>query len=113
MANSTRTKDLVFGALFGSVVGAVTALLFAPKSGKELRSDIAAQAANVSEKTQEIARTVGEKTSELVGKAKEVTLNAAEGIRSVKSGEGQIPGKLAAEEIASSEAAQDLVILGK
>ncbi|MFS0837528.1 YtxH domain-containing protein [Paenibacillus sp. 1P03SA] len=113
MANSTRTKDLVFGALLGSVAGAVTALLLAPKSGKELRSDIAVQAANVSEKTQAIARNVGEKTSELVGKAKEVTLSAAEGIRSFKSGESQIPGRLAADEIEASDAAPDLVILGK
>lgn len=35
------TKGFVFGALIGGTVGAITALLLAPKSGDELRKDIA------------------------------------------------------------------------
>lgn len=34
------TKDFIIGVLIGSFVGASAALLFAPKSGRELRSDI-------------------------------------------------------------------------
>jgi len=34
------TKGLFLGFLAGSVIGAVTALLLAPKSGRELREDI-------------------------------------------------------------------------
>jgi len=34
------TKGLLLGFIAGSVIGAVTALLLAPKSGKELRVDI-------------------------------------------------------------------------
>ena len=33
-------KGLLIGFVAGAVAGAVTALLYAPKSGKELRSDI-------------------------------------------------------------------------
>ncbi len=33
-------KGLIIGILAGSVAGALTALLYAPKSGKELRKDI-------------------------------------------------------------------------
>ncbi|WP_193394523.1 YtxH domain-containing protein, partial [Paenibacillus sp. A3] len=37
MAAEKRNKDLLVGAVIGGVLGAVTALLFAPKSGRELR----------------------------------------------------------------------------
>ncbi len=35
------TRGMLIGTLIGGAVGAVTALLFAPKSGAELREDIA------------------------------------------------------------------------
>jgi gas vesicle protein len=35
------SKGLIFGLLFGATAGAITALLLAPKSGKELRRDLA------------------------------------------------------------------------
>lgn len=74
-------KDLLVGAVIGGAVGAITALLFAPKSGKELRGDIAQQvkaaadktqqfAGQVSDKTQQVAKQVGAQTSEWVGKIK-------------------------------------------
>lgn len=65
------TKGLLWGALVGSVVGSVTALLFAPKPGKELRKDIADGAAAGIEKVQEIAVQVGDKSVELYDKAKD------------------------------------------
>lgn len=39
--NESYARGLVTGALIGGAVGAVAALLFAPKSGQELRKDIA------------------------------------------------------------------------
>ena len=39
-----NTKDFLIGTLIGGIVGATTALFLAPKSGKELRSDISDQA---------------------------------------------------------------------
>ena len=38
--NDSNTKSFLLGALIGGAVGAITALLFAPKSGRELRRDI-------------------------------------------------------------------------
>lgn len=38
---SSYTKGFVFGALIGASVGAIAALLLAPKSGAELRKDLA------------------------------------------------------------------------
>jgi len=63
-------KKFWIGALIGSVIGSVSALLFAPKSGRELRKDIAEGAQQVSERTQEWARQVGEQTDELISSAK-------------------------------------------
>ncbi|MGV3487537.1 MAG: YtxH domain-containing protein [Tuberibacillus sp.] len=36
---STNTGSFILGAVIGGLVGAATALLLAPKSGKELRGD--------------------------------------------------------------------------
>ena len=40
MGDNINSKDFIIGTLIGSIVGASVALLFAPKSGKELRDDI-------------------------------------------------------------------------
>lgn len=57
-----KGKGLLVSAVLGAAFGAVTALLFAPKSGKELRGDIAAEYKNVSEKTQQLAGQISEKS---------------------------------------------------
>jgi len=41
------TRGFIFGALIGGAVGAVTALLLAPKSGEELRKDLAEKGTDV------------------------------------------------------------------
>ncbi|CAI6025660.1 hypothetical protein PAECIP112173_00433 [Paenibacillus sp. JJ-100] len=64
-------KSLLLGALIGSVVGSVTALLLAPKSGRELRQDISEGARQVTDKGQEFAAKVGEQSSQIVSKVKE------------------------------------------
>ncbi|QDP40898.1 YtxH domain-containing protein [Radiobacillus deserti] len=45
-----NTKDFLIGSLIGGIVGASVALLFAPKSGKELREDINTGATYVKDK---------------------------------------------------------------
>lgn len=65
------TKSLLWGILAGSVVGSVTALLFAPKAGKELRKDIAEGTAEAAHKVQEIAGAASDKGTELYSKAKD------------------------------------------
>ncbi len=41
MKNNSSGKNFVIGAASGATIGALVALLFAPKSGKKLRRDIA------------------------------------------------------------------------
>ncbi|EXX89443.1 hypothetical protein BG53_12895 [Paenibacillus darwinianus] len=82
MATKKDVKTFVIGTVAGAAVGVLTALLFAPKAGKELRKDIAegAQqacettvklAGQVGETTGKIAKHVGSHTVQLAGKAKE------------------------------------------
>ncbi|WP_248924805.1 YtxH domain-containing protein [Paenibacillus hamazuiensis] len=115
MANQ-KGKDLLIGAVVGGVLGAVTALLFAPKSGRELRADIAEQYHNVSEKTQEIAgqiaekskeiaKTVSEQSTEIVGKTKEAALQLGEKVKSWK-GAAKVEDS-AADEVAAAALEQE------
>ncbi|WP_085991663.1 YtxH domain-containing protein [Oceanobacillus senegalensis] len=56
------TKDFVIGTLVGTIVGASVALIFAPKSGKELRGDINQGAIQVKDRAgdwKEIAQEKG------------------------------------------------------
>ncbi|GIQ68153.1 YtxH domain-containing protein [Xylanibacillus composti] len=66
-SQSFSGKHFAAGAILGALVGAATALLLAPKSGKELRGDIAEGYHQVSEKTHQVADTVGKKSREVYG----------------------------------------------
>lgn len=62
-----KSKGLLWGVVIGSIAGSVTALLLAPKSGKELRQDIADGARQVGDKMQDMAGKVGEQGVNLIG----------------------------------------------
>jgi gas vesicle protein len=55
------SKTFIVGTLIGGVIGASSALLFAPKSGKALRQDIETKANNVAHKTSSISHEAKEK----------------------------------------------------
>jgi gas vesicle protein len=57
--------------LIGGGIGAIIALLFAPKSGTELRGDIADVTRKGIDKTRDGARFVGDKAGEYYGAARE------------------------------------------
>lgn len=60
MDKNTNTGSFFMGVLIGGAVGAVVALLLAPKSGKELRRDIA-----------ETGEDLLDKASTMIGKQEE------------------------------------------
>lgn len=71
MANNQSTnKDFLLGTIIGGVVGAATALLLAPKAGKELRADLNEQAAYVRLKTEQVKNSAVEKGQEFAQTAK-------------------------------------------
>lgn len=73
MSNSQdqiNSKDFLIGTLIGGIVGASIALLWAPKSGKELRTNINEQAYIVKEKGEKLAETAKQRTTSILDKVK-------------------------------------------
>lgn len=66
-----HVKDFVIGALVGGIVGAAAALLLAPKSGSELRGDVAVQAVTLKDKSVELSSVAKDKTAQLSSQLKE------------------------------------------
>lgn len=60
------TKDFVLGVVFGATVSAIAALLFAPKSGKELRKDLGETTSKTLESTDEYLDLAREKGSKVM-----------------------------------------------
>lgn len=79
---STRGSDFVKGMLLGGLVGAAFGILFAPKSGKETREDIAEMADELLARARdeyEVALEKSRKTYEsAVKRLKELELSARE-----------------------------------
>lgn len=75
-------KNFLWGALIGSVVGSVTALLLAPKKGTELRKDIVDTTRQVSNKTQELASAASEQGANIYGIVKNKATDIVEDIQS-------------------------------
>ena len=67
---SKRTGSGIGMLAIGAAVGAVAALLLAPKSGKEMRSDIKGKATDVNNKIKGRTQQVSQKTRELTEKAR-------------------------------------------
>ncbi len=84
--NSINSKDFMIGALIGGIVGAATALFYAPKAGRELRNDLTEQAKNISEKTDKLRRDITETAKERTSSVSEaVSSKSAVIVSKVKS----------------------------
>lgn len=66
-----NTKSLLWGLLAGSAIGSVAGLLLAPKSGKELRKDIADGTNATLDKAHELVQQASDKGTEWYGIVKE------------------------------------------
>lgn len=68
MQNHDERSGLLYllaGIGLGVLIGAVIGLLFAPKSGEEMRSDIGRRLHDLSEKVSELTHQLSERASEL------------------------------------------------
>lgn len=72
---SINAKDFLIGALVGGIVGSLTALLLAPKSGRELRSDLNNQAYQLREKTDHLRDSALVKSNEIASTVKDKTVS--------------------------------------
>lgn len=89
--NNMNTKDFLIGALIGGMVGAVSALLLAPKSGKELRHDINEHAVNVKDRSLQLKDTAVERGNEWISVAREKSSDIA---KTVSKQSNQIASKV-------------------
>ncbi|MCF6138303.1 YtxH domain-containing protein [Pseudalkalibacillus berkeleyi] len=83
--SSIDTKDFLIGSLIGGIVGATTALLLAPKSGKELRTDLNDQAVQLKGKSTEVASMAKEKSSNIAQTVSTQTSQAANKVKEFSS----------------------------
>ncbi len=74
------SKGFIIGALIGGVAGAITALLLAPKSGQELRSDIAETSSDIYGKASDYFKQIEHKVEEAVKKGMNDGKEKAQGI---------------------------------
>jgi gas vesicle protein len=64
------TKSFMLGFLAGSAIGAIIALLYAPKSGKETREDLKKRASHLLNEADEYFELAKHKTLDLMNEAK-------------------------------------------
>lgn len=88
---SMNVKDFVIGALVGGIVGAAVGLLLAPKSGRDLRSDVAVQAVNLKEKSVELSSTAKDKTIQLSKQLQEQSSHLVEKVKTLTSSDDNEP----------------------
>ncbi len=85
------SRDFLIGATVGSLLGTVTTLMLAPKSGKKLRQDICDAYCDITDRTQDVASKFGRRgksfvkglssqTSDWTDKAKDIIEDMSEGI---------------------------------
>lgn len=81
---------IITSAVVGGIIGAAAALLFAPKTGERLRSDLASTLQTIGQRTKEVASSVCENTREAAHGAVEgvkvAAQGAAEGVKGAVNG---------------------------
>ena len=73
--------SLIAGLLIGAAIGAALSLLYAPKSGRELRADIAGQLDELKDTVDHTARQVAQATKERLVEMKSDLTAAIESAR--------------------------------
>ena len=76
MAEDNSGDKLIY-LLIGAGMGAIAALLFAPKAGSELRADLADAAKRSADQARDQARLVGERATEYYQNSTEYAADAA------------------------------------
>ena len=66
-----RPEDVLIGAIFGAAIATVTALLFAPQSGKKTRHDISKRTHDTKEQASEYFEIAKDKGSEIYQSARD------------------------------------------
>lgn len=120
MQKRKGNTGFLLGALAGGLLGSITALLFAPKSGRELREDIASGAQKVGESTRSAATRAGDATGrfakeigngavKLFDRTRDAAGSAVHAVKGIKDGEaGHDDGPIATVSSLAVEASDEL-----
>ncbi|WP_141502009.1 YtxH domain-containing protein [Paenibacillus luteus] len=81
MSRENSSNGVLVGAIVGGAIGAISALLFAPKAGADLREDLSSKFRSISEKTKDIATAVGQNTKEFATTVGQNTKDLATNIK--------------------------------
>lgn len=76
-----ESSNFLTGVIIGGIAGAVAALLLAPKSGRELRSDLNTQVSLALEKTDQVKDQVIRKGNELREYAHDTTVKLSKSVQ--------------------------------
>ena len=68
--DENNKSSFLVGFLAGSVIGAIVALLYAPKPGKELRSDIKTKAGEIADNAEEYVSAARNKAVDIINEGK-------------------------------------------
>jgi gas vesicle protein len=77
---SNENGGFVAGFFVGAALGAVTALLFAPMSGRELKDTLVEERRKLREKTDRAIADLRQRGDELVERTRKAALQTAEGV---------------------------------
>ncbi len=69
--SDNASRNLLLGFLSGALVGGVVALLYAPKTGKELRGDLAVKGGKVAEDVEGYLQDAQEKAKIIINEGKD------------------------------------------
>ena len=94
---SFNMKNFVIGTIVGGIVGAVAATLYAPKSGADLRVDLASQAGVLKDKGLELSSVAKEKTVQLSSQLKDHSVDLLEKVKQTSSTDEAISGNVEQE----------------
>ena len=72
MEGNKHDGNLIKGILIGSLAGAVAGIVFAPKSGRELRSDIKGEGEKAFRETKRLYSDFGDKANTVFESAKDI-----------------------------------------
>ena len=84
---SFNMKNFTVGAIVGALAGAAIALLYAPKSGADLRQNVASQAETLKDKGMELSSIAKEKTAHLSSQLKEQSTHLVDKVKAITSKE--------------------------
>ena len=81
--NNGYAKGILIGTLAGGIIGSVTALFYAAKSGKELRSDIKNKGEELFDSTEKYIADAKVKAADKINDGKKVLIDAKNQIDSI------------------------------